>query len=180
MAYVGQNQGCSPRSGLSMEGTICANTATQGKEQHGCLQEAPWRGAADGGSFLGRMSCMWSSARVCLPQAEGRTQYDTHTARRERAYAQALAQAFDVSYRLEHPGPTHIMPRSGAFISVHLHAPPQHVDLRTRRAGPQKPISRLSGAIYARSCIRTSENTPSRHSVESHLAGCHRVLRVSS
>src|SRR5215208_5960200 len=71
MAYVGQNQGCSPRSGLSMEGTICANTATQGKEQHGCLQEAPWRGAADGGSILGRMSCMWSSARVCLPQAEG-------------------------------------------------------------------------------------------------------------
>jgi len=111
---------------------------------------------------------------------KGRTQYDTHKARRERAYAQALAQAFDVSYRLEHPGPTHIMPRSGAFISVHLHAPPQHVDLRTRRAGPQKPISRLSGAIYARSCIRTSENTPSRHSVESHLAGCHRVLRVSS
>ena len=67
---------------------------------------------------------------------KGRTQYDTHKARRERAYAQALAQAFDVSYRLEHPGPTHIMPRSGAFISVHLHAPPQHVDPAHAACGP--------------------------------------------
>ncbi len=32
---------------------------------------------------------------------KGKTQYDSHKARRERAYAQALA----ASYRLEQPGP---------------------------------------------------------------------------
>src|SRR5215203_3244302 len=34
---------------------------------------------------------------------------------------------------------------------------------RTPRAGPQKPSSQLSEAIYAGSCIRTSENYPSTH-----------------
>ena len=36
---------------------------------------------------------------------KGKTQYDSHKARRERAYGEALAQALDASYRLEHPGP---------------------------------------------------------------------------
>jgi len=36
----------------------------------------------------------------------------------------------------------------------------------TRRGGPQKPSSRLWRALYAGSCIRTSENTPSTHSGE--------------
>ena len=36
---------------------------------------------------------------------QGKTQYDSHKARRERAYAQALAQALVASYRLEQPGP---------------------------------------------------------------------------
>ena len=35
------------------------------------------------------------------PQA--RSPYDTHKARRERAYGEALAQALDASYRLDHP-----------------------------------------------------------------------------
>ena len=36
---------------------------------------------------------------------KGKSQYDSHKARRERAYAQALAQALGASYRQEHPGP---------------------------------------------------------------------------
>jgi hypothetical protein len=36
---------------------------------------------------------------------KGRGQYDTHKARRERAYAQALALALGASYRLQRPGP---------------------------------------------------------------------------
>jgi hypothetical protein len=36
---------------------------------------------------------------------KGKTLYDSHKARRELAYAQALAQALDASYRLEPPGP---------------------------------------------------------------------------
>jgi hypothetical protein len=36
---------------------------------------------------------------------KGKTHYDSHKARRERAYAQALAQALSASYRLEQPPP---------------------------------------------------------------------------
>jgi len=38
-------------------------------------------------------------------KAQGRSLYDSHKARRERAYAEALAQALFASYRLDHPGP---------------------------------------------------------------------------
>jgi hypothetical protein len=36
---------------------------------------------------------------------KGRSQYDSHKARRERAYGEALAQALAASYRLEHRDP---------------------------------------------------------------------------
>ena len=36
---------------------------------------------------------------------EGKGLYDSHKARRERAYGEALAQALGASYRLEQPGP---------------------------------------------------------------------------
>ena len=36
---------------------------------------------------------------------EGKGLYDTHKARRESAYAQALALAYATSHRPEHPGP---------------------------------------------------------------------------
>jgi hypothetical protein len=36
---------------------------------------------------------------------KGKTQYDSHKARRELAYGEALAQALVASYRLEQPGP---------------------------------------------------------------------------
>jgi hypothetical protein len=36
---------------------------------------------------------------------KGKSQYDSHKARRERAYGEALAQALVASYRLEQPGP---------------------------------------------------------------------------
>ena len=36
---------------------------------------------------------------------KGKSSYDSHKARRERAYGEALAQALGASYRLEHPGP---------------------------------------------------------------------------
>jgi hypothetical protein len=41
---------------------------------------------------------------ACRKQ-NGKSQYDSHKARRELAYAQALAQALGASHRLEHPGP---------------------------------------------------------------------------
>jgi hypothetical protein len=36
---------------------------------------------------------------------EGKGQYDSHKARRERAYAHALALAYATTRRPEHPGP---------------------------------------------------------------------------
>jgi hypothetical protein len=36
---------------------------------------------------------------------KGKTQYDSHKARRELAYSEALAQALGASYSLERPGP---------------------------------------------------------------------------
>ena len=36
---------------------------------------------------------------------KGKSQYDSHKARRERAYGEALAQALAASYRLEHRDP---------------------------------------------------------------------------
>jgi hypothetical protein len=36
---------------------------------------------------------------------KGKSQYDSHKARRERAYGEALGQALAASYRLERPGP---------------------------------------------------------------------------
>jgi hypothetical protein len=38
-------------------------------------------------------------------KAKGKSQYDSHKARRERAYGEALAQALGTSYRPEQPGP---------------------------------------------------------------------------
>jgi hypothetical protein len=37
-------------------------------------------------------------------KAKGKSPYDSHKARRERAYGEALAQALGASYRLENPG----------------------------------------------------------------------------
>jgi hypothetical protein len=36
---------------------------------------------------------------------KGKSDYDSHKARRERAYGEALAQALGASHRLEHPHP---------------------------------------------------------------------------
>jgi hypothetical protein len=38
-------------------------------------------------------------------KSKGGSPYDSHKARRERAYAEALAQALGTSYRPEQPGP---------------------------------------------------------------------------
>jgi hypothetical protein len=83
---------------------------------------------------------MWGAFSVDCPECgappgfacrkpEGKSHYDTHKARRERAYGEALAQALDASYRREHPGPRTKL-RTGAFISVHIHPTPQEVRLR--------------------------------------------------
>jgi hypothetical protein len=51
----------------------------------------------------------------------------------------------------------------GALISTHIYPVP--LDVVVRRA-PRKPseaiLAALEGRFYARSCIRTSENSPSR------------------
>ena len=38
-------------------------------------------------------------------QPKGKSQYESHKARRERAYGEASAQALGASYRLKRPGP---------------------------------------------------------------------------
>ena len=38
-------------------------------------------------------------------KAQGKSLYDSHKARRERAYGEALAQALLASFRLDQPGP---------------------------------------------------------------------------
>ena len=59
---------------------------------------------------------MWGALSVECPECgappgfacrkpKGKSQYDSHKARRERAYGEALAQALGASYRLEHPAP---------------------------------------------------------------------------
>jgi hypothetical protein len=59
---------------------------------------------------------MWGAFSVQCPECgappgfacrnpKGRSPYDSHKARRELAYGEALAQALGASYSLEHPGP---------------------------------------------------------------------------
>jgi hypothetical protein len=59
---------------------------------------------------------MWGAFSVQCPECgappgfacrkpKGKGQYDSHKARRERAYGEALAQALGASYPLEQPGP---------------------------------------------------------------------------
>ena len=59
---------------------------------------------------------MWGAFSVQRPECgappgfacrklKGKGQYDSHKARRERAYGEALAQALGASYRLEQSGP---------------------------------------------------------------------------
>jgi hypothetical protein len=43
--------------------------------------------------------------RFACRKEKGKSPYDSHKGRRERAYGEALAQALGASYRLEHPGP---------------------------------------------------------------------------
>jgi hypothetical protein len=55
---------------------------------------------------------------------KGKSQYASHKARRERAYAQAFGPSLGC-HRLEN-GPVHAHKlRTGAFICLHIHPPPQ-------------------------------------------------------
>jgi hypothetical protein len=55
------------------------------------------------GAFSVRCPACGAPPGFACRKAEGRGPYDTHKARRERAYAEALAQALEASYRGEHP-----------------------------------------------------------------------------
>ena len=79
---------------------MCAKTATW-KEQHGCLQEAPGEEQQMRGAFSVQCPECGAPPGFACRKPKGKSQYDSHKARRERAYAQALA----ASYRLEQPGP---------------------------------------------------------------------------
>src|SRR5215208_773449 len=69
---------------------------------------------------------MWSSARIRLPQAEGSRPVRLTQGPQRACVRSSLGRLIPTRA----PPSTHIMPRTGAFISLYLHAPPQHVDFR--------------------------------------------------
>src|SRR5215203_3394636 len=110
-----------------MESTMCANKNLAGEEREmvGAFSvECPECGAPPG------FACR---------KPEGKGLYDSHKARRERAYAQALALAHATTRRLEDPVHAHNA-LSWAFISLHLHAPLQDEGLHSAAWRPSESI----------------------------------------
>jgi hypothetical protein len=83
------------------------------------VREERYMGRSSMGAYnkrSGQEPQMWGAFSVECPECgappgfacrkpKGKGHYDSHKARRERAYGEALAQALGASYRLEQPGP---------------------------------------------------------------------------
>src|SRR5215203_1729448 len=103
---------------------------------------------------------MWSSARVRLPQAEGERPVRLTQGPQRACVRSSLGPSLG-RHRLEHPGPrTYAQDRSihlPAYRSTTTRCRPPPCGVKGLRSHP-----RASGrGIYAQSCKRTSENSPS-------------------
>src|SRR5215211_173423 len=85
---------------------------------------------------------MWSSARFRLPQAEGARPVRLTQGPQRACVRSSLGPSLGRLIPTRTSRSTHIMPRSWAFISLHIHPAPLHVD-------PTHAAGRASEAILA-------------------------------
>src|SRR5215216_1174536 len=82
---------------------------------------------------------MWSSARVRLPQGEGEKPLRLTQGPQRACLRSGLGPSLGRLILTITPWSTHIMPRTGAFISLHIHPAPQDVEM-------YRPLSRRRDA----------------------------------
>ena len=75
-----------------------------GRSSMGAYEKLPGEERQMRGAFSVQCPECGAPPGFACRKPQRKTQYDSHKARRERAYGEALAQAFVASYRLEHPG----------------------------------------------------------------------------
>src|SRR5215207_2266099 len=118
---------------------------------------------------------MWSPARVRLPQTEGESPVRLTQGPQRACLRSSLGPSLGPLIPTRTAWSTHISPggpeHSSACKSTHHHEmvrpPPRGVKgLRRHPRGSQR-------GIYALSCIRTSENSPSTHSGECTFSEIH-------
>src|ERR671911_3177309 len=73
---------------------------------------------------------MWSSARVRLPQAGGERPLRLTQGPQRACVRSSLGPSLRHHTPTGTPRSTHVRPRTGVLVCLHLHAPPQHVDPR--------------------------------------------------
>jgi hypothetical protein len=96
VAYVRQNQGCFRGRGYG--GYHVREERYMGRSSMGAYKELAGEERQMRGAFSVQCPECGAPPGFACHKAKGKTQYDSHKARRERAYAQALAQALGASY----------------------------------------------------------------------------------
>src|SRR5215211_9170149 len=83
---------------------------------------------------------MWRSARVRLPQAGGEGPLRLTQGPQRACVRSSLGPSLRHHTPTGTPRSTHIRARTGVFVCLHLHAPPQHVDPRPAAGRPAEAI----------------------------------------
>ena len=76
-----------------------------GRSSMGAYEKLPGEEQQTRGAFSVECPECGASPGFACRKPKGKGPYDSHKARTELAYGEALAQALDASYRQEHPGP---------------------------------------------------------------------------
>jgi ribosomal protein L34E len=77
----------------------------RGRSSKGAYEKLPGEEQQMRGAFSVECPECGAPPGFACRKPKGKSSYDSHKARRERAYGEALAQALGASYPLEHPGP---------------------------------------------------------------------------
>ena len=76
-----------------------------GRSSMGAYKKLPGEERQMRGAFSVECPECGAPSGFACRKPQGKTQYDSHKARRELAYGEALAQALDATYPQEHAGP---------------------------------------------------------------------------
>src|SRR5215210_7671811 len=83
---------------------------------------------------------MWSSAWLCLPQTGGERPVRLTQGSQRACLRSSVGPSLRHHTPTGTPRSTHIRTRTGVFVCLHLHAPPQHVDPRPAAGRPAEAI----------------------------------------
>src|SRR5215210_4456477 len=121
---------------------------------------------------------MWSSAWLCLPQTGGERPVRLTQGSQRACLRSSVGPSLRHHTPTGTPRSTHIRTRTGVFVCLHLHAPPQHVDSpsrggTTRRSHPRSSQERSmedpASELPRTPLPRTSVNKASHCSEASNL-----------